>query len=253
MKSPIKKYSGYILILLLIVLWEIFARISKSPFFPQFTTTIKSLYYGVVHDSFLKSIGISVFHALLGLFISFSLMVPLGIFIGRNKTAYNLLSPLIEFLRPMPSAAIIPLAIIYLGIDAQMKIFVIVFGTSWPILLNTINGVQSIEPMYLKTGRVIGFSKFRMFKHIIFPASLPSIFTGLRISISIALILTITVEMIVGGRGIGYYIIDNERSFAFPEMYGGILALGLVGLLINKLFNYLESKIIKWHYEYRKT
>lgn len=252
MKSIFNKISGYVLIFVLLIIWEVLARINNSPFLPRFTTTIKSLYNGIVYGNFLHNVATSIFHTFIGLIISFLLMVPLGIFIGRNKTAYNLLSPLIEFLRPLPSAAIIPLAIIYLGIDTQMKIFVIVFGTSWPILLNTINGVQSIEPMYIKTGRVLGFSNYSMLKHIIFPGSLPSIFTGLRISISVALILTITVEMIVGGQGIGYYIIDNERSFAFSEMFGGILALGIVGVIINKLFNYFEYKIIKWHYEYRK-
>jgi ABC-type nitrate/sulfonate/bicarbonate transport system permease component len=252
MKSIFSKYSGYLLIIFLLILWELVANTNRSPFLPSFTSTIKALYNSLINGGFLYNIFLSIYHALMGLVISFLIMVPLGIYIGRNKFAYNLLSPLIEFLRPLPSSAIIPIAIIYLGIASEMKVFVIVFGSCWPILLNTINGVKSIEPMYLKTGKVLGFSKIEMFKNIILPASLPSIFTGLRISISIALILTITVEMIVGSKGIGYFIIDNERSFAFPQMFGGILALGIIGLLINKLFNYFEMKMIKWHYEYRK-
>src|SRR5688572_11707526 len=160
MKSFLKKYSGYILIVILLILWEILAQISSSPFFPGFTAAIKSLYQSIMYANFLKSIALSISHAFIGLAISFGLMVPIGIFIGRSKTAYNLLSPLIEFLRPLPSSAIIPIAIIYLGIDTQMKVFVIVFGASWPILLNTINGVHSIEPMYLRTGKVLGFSKY---------------------------------------------------------------------------------------------
>jgi ABC-type nitrate/sulfonate/bicarbonate transport system permease component len=251
-KFNTNRYSGYLLILILLLCWEMAARIKKTPFLPAFSSTLKALYTSIIYGDFLQDIALSIFHALSGIVIACVIMIPLGMYVGKNKRAYNLFSPLIEFLRPMPSSAIIPLAIICLGFGTEMKIFVIVFGASWPILLNTINGIRSIDPMYIRTGEILGFSKFSILKHIIFPASLPSIFTGLRISISISLILSITVEMIVGVRGVGYFIIENERGFSFPEMFGGILALGLVGLMINKLFNYLEYKILTWHYEFRK-
>ncbi|MGD2035424.1 MAG: ABC transporter permease subunit, partial [Bacteroidales bacterium] len=147
----------------------------------------------------------------------------------------------------MPSAAIIPIAILFLGIEDNMKIFVICFGSSWPILINTIDGVKSVEPMYIKTGMVYNFSNFKIFTKILIPASLPVIFTGFRISIAIALILAITVEMIVGGNGLGYYILDAERSFKFSEMYSGIFTVGIIGYFINYSIVKLENKFLYWH------
>jgi ABC-type nitrate/sulfonate/bicarbonate transport system permease component len=157
--------------------------------------------------------------------------------------------PLINILRPLPSSAIIPMAIIFLGIGIEMKLFIIVFGCSWPILINTIDGAIGLEPMFLRTSKILGFSNLERLKNVIIPATLPAIFTGLRISIAISFILTITVEMIVGTSGIGYFIIDKERSFRFPEMYGGILCLGILGIIINNVFNYFDRRINKWHYE----
>jgi len=244
----IKKTYGYILIITLLLLWEIGARYSSYAYLPAFSTALKTLIEGLQTLSFLNQIFISLFHAFCGLFIATLIMVPLGILMGRNDFIFNLLFPLVEFFRPMPSAAIIPIAILFLGIGYEMKLFVITFGSTWSILLNTITGVRSIEPVYLKTAKVFQFNLKKRLFNVIIPAALPSIFTGMRISLAISLILTITVEMIVGGNGIGYYILDSERSFHFPEMYAGLLALGILGVIINKLFQLTEKKVIHWHY-----
>lgn len=248
-RNKLNFISGYLLIFVLILIWELISRLSENAFFPSFTRSISALVSSIIKGDFLSNVYISIIHSFFGLFIAMLLMIPLGFYIGRSKSAHNLFNPLIEFLRPLPSSAIIPLAIVYLGFEAKMKIFVIVFGCSWPILLNTINAVKNIEPMYLKTAHSLKFNWYKRFIHVLWPASLPSILTGVKISLAISLILTITVEMVVGSKGIGYYIIDNERSFKFPEMYGGILFLGFLGIIINKSFLYIENKLISWQYE----
>lgn len=244
-----KNYIGYFFICFLLIMWEVLSYFFKSSFFPSFKATLIAVYNGVSTDNLLHYISLSIYHSVLALIIACLISIPLGIIIGRNNFLYRLLMPLINFLRPIPSSSIIPIGIIFLGIGLEMKLFVIVFGCSWPILINTIDGVKGIEPMFLKTSNVLGFTKIKILKNVILPASLPSIFTGIKISLAISFILTITVEMIVGTNGIGYYIIDKERSFMFPEMYGGILCLGMIGIILNNFFHYIDKKINNWHYE----
>ncbi len=157
MKSH-KKIFGYLLIVFLLGVWEIFSRSTSYPYLPTFSKTVVTLINNLVSSEFLFQISTSVLHAFIGLFIAILLMVPLGIWMGRNEFIYNLFFPIIEFFRPLPSAAIIPVAILFLGIENQMKLFVIVFGSLWPILLNTINGVRSIDPVFLKTAEVFKFN-----------------------------------------------------------------------------------------------
>ncbi len=245
----LKKNIGYVFIVVLLIAWELSALYINSPYFPPLSKTIKSIFSSIQNERFLFYAFSSVYHSLIAIFIATLITVPLGLMIGRNRFLYNLFMPLINLLRPLPSSAIIPMAIIFLGIGLEMKLFVIIFGCSWPILINTIDGALGIEPMFLRTSKILGLSKLYRLKNVIIPATLPAIFTGLRISIAISFILTITVEMIVGTDGIGYFIIDKERSFKFPEMYGGILCLGIIGIFINNGFNFLDQKINKWYYE----
>jgi ABC-type nitrate/sulfonate/bicarbonate transport system permease component len=244
----INKIKGYYIIFLLILIWELYSRFSsKLVFLPPFSEVITQFSTSLIAKDYLVHILFTVLRTLSGFLVACLIMLPLGVLFGRNKNVYSYFEKIIEFLRPMPSAAIIPIAILFLGIEDNMKIFVICFGSSWPILINTIDGVKSVEPMYIKTGMVYNFSNFKIFTKILIPASLPVIFTGFRISIAIALILAITVEMIVGGNGLGYYILDAERSFKFSEMYSGIFTVGIIGYFINYSIVKLENKFLYWH------
>jgi NitT/TauT family transport system permease protein/sulfonate transport system permease protein len=128
-----------------------------------------------------------------------------------------------------------------------MKLAVIMFGSLWPILINTIHGVRGIDPILIDTGRTFNLSQKKLLTKIIIPGASPSIVTGMRISLAIALILAVTVEMIAGNDGLGFCIIDWERSFRFTEMYAGIFTLGILGYLINFLFMKIESKVMRWY------
>ncbi len=131
---------------------------------------------------------------------------------GSIALVYRLLEPLTEFIRPIPAAAYIPVAILFLGIGNEMKIFVVFLACLFPILLNTYGGVRGVDPVLIDTGRTFGVSRFKALCQIVFPAALPSILTGMRISLGIALIVVVVAEMIAGNSGIGYYILDMQRS-----------------------------------------
>jgi ABC-type nitrate/sulfonate/bicarbonate transport system permease component len=172
---------------------------------------------------------------------------------GRSQKIYYLLEPLTEMLRPIPSAAIIPIAILFLGIDDSMKIFVVAYACLWPVLINSIDGVRSIDPVLIETGKTFDLSKWRFLCSIVIPAASPHFITGMRISLAIALILSITVEMIAGNNGIGFHILDSERSFRFNEMYAGIFLIGIIGYSVNLVFVKLSDRVMRWHKGFTAT
>ena len=244
----IYKMYGGLLILVVAFTWEISSRVGiiNSIFFPPLTIIINELWNSILSMELLIASGITLGRCMSGYLIAIIIAIPVGISMGISTKVYHVLEPFVELLRPIPSAAMIPIAIIFLGIDEPMKIAVIVYGSMWPILLNTINGVQTIDSILIDTGRIFRHRGISFLLKITVPAALPSIYTGLRISMAISLILTITVEMLVGNSGIGYLIIDYERGFKYPQMYSGIITLGIIGYLINSVFLLVENKLFAW-------
>ena len=183
-----------------------------------------------------------------GYLIAAAFAVTLGVVLGYFRLAHSLAELVIEFLRPMPSVAIIPVAILLLGIGDSMIVAVTVYASTWPILVNTIDGVKHIERTLIDTGRTFGLSRRRILWRVILPAASPYIMTGLRISLSIALILVTTAEMIAGSKGLGFFILDEERSLHSGSMYAGIILVALLGYTLNRLFLALEGKAMRWRH-----
>jgi ABC-type nitrate/sulfonate/bicarbonate transport system permease component len=165
---------------------------------------------------------------------------------GGFTLVYRLMEPITEFLRPIPSSAYIPVAILFLGIGNEMKVFVVFLACLFPILLNTYSGVRGVDTVLVDTGRTFGLSRLKNLRQIIFPAALPSIMTGMRISLGIALIVVVVAEMIAGSSGIGYFILHMERIFRVPEMFAGIFTLGILGFLLNLIFLHAEGYLLRW-------
>lgn len=243
-----RQWQGLSLLAGIILIWELSARLNliNSIFLPPPTRIIAAF----TDAFFSKEVGLAALFTLVRFLSAYTFAsiigIIFGVVMGRSQKIYNLLEPLIEVLRPIPSAAVIPVAILFLGIDERMKLAVIVFGSLWPILLNTIHGVRSVDPLLIDTGRTFNLTRYALLLKIIIPASLPSIATGLRISLAIALILTITVEMIAGNSGLGFLILDYERSFQYPQMYAGIVLIGIIGFTLNAIFVMLEQRWLAW-------
>lgn len=174
--------------------------------------------------------------------------VGLGTLLGLAPRLSAALWPTLEFIRAIPGVALLPIFVILLGVGPAMKVVLIAVGTVWPILLNTIDGVRSVDP----TLRDVAAS-FRMplairLRYIVLPAAGPQIFSGARISLSIAVILIVVSEMVGANGGIGYFVRSAERSFAIPEMWSGIIMLGLLGYVLNTLFRIVEAYVLEWHH-----
>jgi NitT/TauT family transport system permease protein len=181
-----------------------------------------------------------------GYFLAAALAVAVGVVLGYSRFAYSLAEIVIELLRPMPSVAIIPVAILCLGIGDAMIIAVTVYAAAWPILLNTIDGVRNIDRTLIDTGRTFGLGRWRILRDVALPAAAPYIATGLRVSLPIALILVTTSEMVAGTDGLGYFILDEERSLRPANMFAGIAAVALLGYALNRLFLLVEGRALAW-------
>ena len=230
-------------------LWEILARNSGAlaAYFPPASEVARTL-VAIVRDGDLPPhVVASLRRFAEGYAIAAALAVSAGLGLGLSRRLYALAEPLIELLRPMPSPATIPIAILFLGIGDAMKIAVTVYACSWPILLNTIDGVRAIDPVLMNTAATFRLSAWQRFWKIVLPAASPQIVTGLRVSLAIALILVVTSEMVVSNDGLGFYILDRQRSFQISEMYAAIVALAVIGYALNRLFLTIDGWAMAWH------
>jgi ABC-type nitrate/sulfonate/bicarbonate transport system permease component len=173
--------------------------------------------------------------------------VAVGIPLGLSRTARRMAGPIVEFLRAIPPPALIPFAIVVIGVGNDMKIFIIAFVSAWPVLLNTIDGIAGIEPTLLETARVYGIRGLQRLRRVVIPAALPQIFAGMRTALSLALILMVISEMVASSNGIGFFVLQSQRSFAISEMWAGIILLGVLGYVLNLIFVLFERRALAWH------
>jgi NitT/TauT family transport system permease protein len=243
-----KRWPGFLLLVLILLAWEYAsaANLVDQVSVPRVSAIISSWITSVENGQLPHALAPSLGRIFTGFGLAAVVAVPLGLLMGSIALVYRLLEPLTEFIRPIPAAAYIPVAILFLGIGNEMKIFVVFLACLFPILLNTYGGVRGVDPVLIDTGRTFGVSQFRALWQIVFPAALPSILTGMRISLGIALIVVVVSEMIAGNTGIGYYILDMQRTFRVPEMFAGIFTLGLLGFIINFAFLRMEQRLLHW-------
>jgi ABC-type nitrate/sulfonate/bicarbonate transport system permease component len=240
--------TGWLVFVGLVLIWELAAHFHAPLRFyiPPMHKIMVALLQVIASGDIVRHILTTLMRFLTGYLIAAVVAVSLGIILGYFPFGHSLLETLIEFLRPMPSVAIIPVAILLLGIGDGMIVAVTVYASMWPILINTIDGVKHIDPVLVQTGRIFGLGPWRLLRSVIVPAASPSIVTGLRISLAIALILVTTAEMIAGGKGLGFFILDEERSMRNSHMYAGIIVVSLLGYLLNRLFLLLEARMMRW-------
>lgn len=245
------RLSGLTLIALLIVAWEFAARstLLATVSFPPFSRVFDALWKITVSGQIVALLVPSLERLVIGYVIALGVGITFGIAMGYFRAVYNIFEPLTELLRPIPAPAYVPIAILFLGLGDEMKIFVIAFSCFFPILLNTYSGVRSVDIIQINTARTFGKGPIETLLKVVFPAALPQIFTGMRISLAIALIMVVISEMVASVDGIGFYILNAQRSFRVPEMYAGVITLGLLGYALNALFVRVEAYVLGWHYD----
>ena len=242
--------AGWFSFALVLLAWELFARAAPEYrlYIPRVTEVVNALARALLTGAITSHLLATLQRFGTGYLVAAALGVGLGITLGYFLWLQRLFGTLIEFLRPMPSVAIIPVAILLLGIGDGMIIAVTVYASIWPILVNTIDGVRNIDGTLIATGRTFGLSLRAILWRIILPAASPYIVTGLRIALSIALILVTTAEMVAGSKGLGFFILDEERSMNSHNMYAGIILVAALGYGLNRLFLAVEGRLMRWRH-----
>jgi ABC-type nitrate/sulfonate/bicarbonate transport system permease component len=172
--------------------------------------------------------------------------VVLGTLIGSSRQARAFFGPTLEFLRPLPASAVIPVAIAMFGLSGTMVLGVIGFGTLWPMLLATVHGFAAVEPRLIEVSRALRLSRLEIIWKIALPNALPDILAGMRLGLTIALILSVVGEMLAGQEGLGLRILLAARSFHAPDLFAGVILLGLVGFVSNALLGVAERYLLSW-------
>jgi ABC-type nitrate/sulfonate/bicarbonate transport system permease component len=246
---------GFLLLIALGVLWEGVVRLEivDTPTLPALTSVLLAFWQLLTDGTFASVFLPSLERLFIGYFIACVVAVALGIAMGFNRWIFRLFEPLVEILRPIPSPAYVPMAILFLGIGNQMKIFMVAFASFFPVLLNTISGVMNVDRVLIDTGRTFGLSRMQMITKVVLPSASVYIRTGMRISLAVALIVTVLAEMVTGNDGIGFFILSSQRSFHIAEMYAAVIALAIVGYALNHLFLFIESRLLAWNIGLRRT
>lgn len=243
------KWSGFGFLLLLVLLWEAAGRYGwiHELFFPPASKIFASFFEMISSGEIFGHIGVSLWRAGLGYFLAALVAISLGVLMGYWKSVYEACELVVELLRAVPPPAIIPVAILFLGIGDEMKVFIILFSCAFPILVNTMDGVRNVDPVLIRTARTFGLGQGILIWKVVIPAASPFIMTGMRIAMAIALILVVISEMIGATAGIGYFILDAQRSFKIPQMYAGMLVLALLGYALNRCFLLVDAYVMAWH------
>lgn len=173
--------------------------------------------------------------------------------IGTYRWLRDLTEPVLEFFRAIPPPVLVPIFLLIVGIDNTFKIVVIAFGCMWPILLDTAEGVRAVDEVLKDTARTYRFSGGAQLRHVVLPAASPQIFAGLRQGLSLAIILMVISELFAASNGLGFAIVQYQRSFAIPEMWAGMIVLGILGVLLALVFRIVETRQLSWYHGLRQS
>jgi ABC-type nitrate/sulfonate/bicarbonate transport system permease component len=236
-------------LLAVLALFELLARIEliNPRFFPPVSEMIARLVEEAGTGGFWSAVGNTLQGWALGLGIACAIAVPVGIVVGSSPLLYRALRGVIEFLRPIPSVALIPLAVLVYGSGLESKVFLAAFAATWPLLMQTLYGVQDVDPVATDTARSFGFSRAQRLLRVTLPSAVPYVATGVRISAAVALILVVTAELVIGAPGLGRQINLARQGANVELMYALILATGLLGMAVNALFTRAEQRVLHWH------
>jgi NitT/TauT family transport system permease protein len=189
----------------------------------------------------------SLYRVMMGFLIGTLLALPLGLAMGASRKAYGLLNPVLQVLRPIPPIAYVPLAILWFGLGNPPAFFLISLGAFFPVLMNTIAGVRSVDAVYIRAARNLGAGNRALFFRVVVPAAMPHIMTGIRVGFGVAFIVVIVAEMIAVNNGLGYRILEAREFFWSDKIIAGMFTIGLLGLGIDAMLARLSDYLLRWH------
>ncbi len=241
--------SGALLVALLLVLWQYSALYwVSSPNWPPVTQIVRALWSGFASGELFEVFGSSLYRMLSGYALGVAAALVIGMLMASMRMFHAALEPTVELLRPIPIPAIIPPLILVLGVDDAMKIFIVAFSAFFPVLVNTVSGVRAVDHVAVDVARTFRAGRLRTALRVVLPASMPYILAGMRVSLALALIVTVVAEMIAGSSGIGYYIMTMQYAMRSGDMYAAIFVLAALGYALNRGFLAIEHRVLHWYH-----
>ncbi|WLW50879.1 ABC transporter permease [Streptomyces sp. YU58] len=223
----------------------------KEAYFPPTSEIAGALGDELADSAFWTALGDTLTGWAVGLAVAACAGVVAGVVISVVPYLREATASTIEFLRPIPSVALIPLAVLLYGTELRSVLLLVVYASFWQILIQTLYGVQDVDPVAEETARSYGLGTWARIRYVLWPTALPYVMTGLRLAAAVALILTITAELVIGAPGLGARIAVAQTSQAVPDMYALIVVTGVLGLLINVGARSVERRALAWHQSVR--
>jgi NitT/TauT family transport system permease protein len=239
-------------IFIFFLILEFVTRLELVPpiYLPRASTVVRRMVELLQDPKFLRHVLATLHAWAVGLALATLISVPIGILIGTSELAYKMSSPLIEFMRPIPSVALIPLGILLWGQGFSMKVILVAYAATWPILFNTVYGVHDVDPIAVQTARCFGLKQAAILRRISLPSAAPFIFTGIRISAAIGLIVVIGAELLASAdSGIGSYILFvSLNGGQMDSVLAGAAIAGIIGAMINSALGLIDRRFFRWRY-----
>ncbi|OPX43343.1 putative aliphatic sulfonates transport permease protein SsuC [Ruminiclostridium hungatei] len=241
--------AALIVPIVILIFWEIMSRNGyvKALILPAPSGILDAYIELIKSGRLFDNLLISIFRVAQGYVVGAVLGVAVGILIGLFKRVEIAFSIVLGFLRPIPIIAWMPVLILWMGIDEGSKVAVIAIGSFWPILINVVSGIRSVDDKYLEVAYIFEKNKIQILLKIVLPSALPSIFTGLRVGIGIAWMCVVGAELIASASGIGYLIMSSREMLQPDIMFAGVFSIGLIGLLIDSSLRIIEKRLLKWN------
>lgn len=238
----------------IVVLWWITSETNPSLYFPRL-----SIIFGEIWDQWIvgprltRDLLPTLGNFAIGLAIALVAGTVLGVVLGRSPVLRAFLAPIINFFRSLPSPALIPIVLALFGLGNSMSIALISIGAVWPTLLNTIDGVRSVDTQARDMARSYRLTRWQVISQVVIPSAGPQIVAGYRVSLQISIILIVVSEMVGAARGLGYFVLESQQLFQVAQTWAGTIMLGLLGYLLTSLFVVVERRALRWQIRMREA
>ena len=236
-------------IIVFLALWELSSRIGlvNPRFFPPASDVLVQLFVEFGSADFWTAVGQTMTSWAIGLAISAAAAIVIGFVIGGSTFLRRATHTTIEFLRPIPSVALIPLAVLLFGVSIESSLMLVIYASFWQILIQVLYGTADVDSVAMDTAKSYGLGWWARVRHVVWPTTLPYLITGLRLAAAVALVLAITAELVIGTEGLGKQIALNQSGGSIVPMYALVVATGLIGVVINIGMRLIERRALRWH------
>lgn len=248
LETQIPRYAAVMGIACLLVIWEVICRLEIVPplFLPAPTAILAAAWDMISSGELYKDLLASLYRIGVGYAIGAALGILVGLILGFSRWTDAIVSPIVYSIYPIPKIALLPLIILWLGIGELPKVAIIALGVFFPVVINTFSGVKNVDPMLIKAAVTFGSNHLNVIRKVILPGSLPMIFAGLKLSAGTSLLLLVSAEMVAAQEGIGAMVLHYGNLMITTKLMVGVLILSLLGLLFNRVLQWLERRLIPW-------